>query len=70
MLRSVQDLEGYAIRATDGAIGHYKIYAESFRGANHLGRILAEAQTIVDAALTAPAQQAMNASMSIASPKV
>lgn len=34
-----------------------KIYAESFRGADHLHRILAEAQSIVSAALTAPAQQ-------------
>jgi phosphoglucomutase len=31
----------------------YKIYAESFRGADHLHRILAEAQTIVGAALAA-----------------
>jgi phosphoglucomutase len=29
-----------------------KIYAESFRGANHLRRILEEAQSIVDAALS------------------
>ncbi|MDP2702960.1 MAG: hypothetical protein Q8P98_12915 [Candidatus Rokubacteria bacterium] len=35
----------------------YKIYAESFSGADHLCRILAEAQAIVGAALTAPAQQ-------------
>jgi len=35
----------------------YKIYAESFRGADHLRRILAEAQTIVGAALAAPTQQ-------------
>jgi phosphoglucomutase len=32
----------------------YKIYAESLRGADHLHRILAEAQTIVDTALAAP----------------
>ena len=32
----------------------YKIYAESFQGADHLRRILEEAQTIVDAALAAP----------------
>ena len=31
----------------------YKIYAESFRGADHLQRILTEAQTIVGAALAA-----------------
>ena len=29
----------------------YKIYGESFRGADHLRRILAEAQTIVSDAL-------------------
>jgi len=40
----------------------YKIYAESFRGADHLRRILAQAQTIVDAAITAPAQQLVTAS--------
>jgi phosphoglucomutase len=32
----------------------YKIYAESFRGEDHLQQVLAEAQTIVDAALAAP----------------
>ena len=35
----------------------YKIYAESFRRADHLRRILAEAQAIVGAALAAPTQQ-------------
>jgi len=34
----------------------YKVYAESFQGADHLRRILEEAQAIVDAALAAPAQ--------------
>jgi phosphoglucomutase len=29
----------------------YKIYAESFRGADHLDKVLAEAQSMVDAAL-------------------
>jgi phosphoglucomutase len=29
----------------------YKIYAESFRGAGHLEDVIAEAQTVVDAAL-------------------
>jgi phosphoglucomutase len=61
---------GWFAARPSGTEDIYKIYAESFRGANHLGRILAEAQTIVDAALTAPAQQAMNASRSISSPKV
>jgi phosphoglucomutase len=35
----------------------YKIYAESFRGADHLRHILAEAQVIVGAALAASMQQ-------------
>jgi phosphoglucomutase len=35
----------------------YKIYAESFRGTDHLRRILAEAQAIVGAALVAPTQR-------------
>jgi phosphoglucomutase len=35
----------------------YKIYAESFRGTDHLRRILAEAQTIVSAALVPPSPQ-------------
>ncbi len=33
----------------------YKIYAESFRGADHLRQVLAQAHAIVDAALAAPA---------------
>ena len=35
----------------------YKIYAKSFRGAAHLRRILAEAQTIVRDALAAVPEQ-------------
>jgi len=35
----------------------YKIYAESFRGADHLRRILEEAQTIVSDALAASPRQ-------------
>jgi len=35
----------------------YKIYAESFRGADHLRHILGEAQTIVGIALAASPQQ-------------
>ena len=34
----------------------HKIYAESFRGADHLSRVLDEAQTIVDDALRAVAE--------------
>ena len=40
----------------------YKIYAESFGGTDHLHRILAEAQVIVDAALTTPAARPAAAS--------
>jgi hypothetical protein len=35
----------------------YKIYAENFRGADHLRHILKEAQIIVGDALEAPPQQ-------------
>ena len=40
----------------------YKIYAESFRGTDHLRGILEEAQAIVGAALAAPTQQPVIAS--------
>jgi phosphoglucomutase len=45
---------GWFAARPSGTEDIYKIYAESFRGADHLRRLLAEAQTIVDAALTAP----------------
>jgi len=60
---------GWFAARPSGTEDIYKIYAESFRGADHLRSILAEAQSIVDAALAAPVQQAMNASTSNASPK-
>jgi phosphoglucomutase len=44
---------GWFAARPSGTESIYKIYAESFRGADHLRRILAEAQVIVDAALTA-----------------
>ncbi|MBK5282307.1 MAG: hypothetical protein JJE16_09485 [Nitrospiraceae bacterium] len=40
-----------------GTENSYKIYAESFRGADHLRHILEEAQTIVGDALAASPQQ-------------
>ncbi|GBL45607.1 phosphoglucomutase [Sulfuriferula multivorans] len=49
---------GWFAARPSGTEDVYKVYAESFRGQDHLRRILAEAQTIVDAALTAPAQSA------------
>ena len=46
---------GWFAARPSGTEDIYKIYAESFRGADHLERILAEAQTIVSDALAAPA---------------
>jgi phosphoglucomutase len=45
---------GWFAARPSGTENIYKIYGESFRGADHLQRILGEAQTIVDAAI-APA---------------
>ncbi len=42
---------GWFAARPSGTEDIYKIYAESFRGADHLQRVLAEAQTIVRAAL-------------------
>jgi phosphoglucomutase len=47
---------GWFAARPSGTENIYKIYAESFRGQEHLDRILAEAQAIVDAAL-APAKE-------------
>ena len=47
---------GWFAARPSGTEDIYKIYAESFRGADHLRRIQAEAQAIVGAALAAPAQ--------------
>jgi len=43
--------DGWFAARPSGTEDIYKIYAESFRGADHLQRILRDAQTIVDAAL-------------------
>ena len=43
---------GWFAARPSGTEDIYKIYAESFRGADHLSRILAEAQTIVNDALS------------------
>jgi len=51
-LKVVAESGWFAARPS-GTEDIYKIYAESFRGADHLHRILAEAQTIVGAALAA-----------------
>ena len=42
---------GWFAARPSGTEDLYKIYAESFRGADHLRRIQEEAQTIVDGAL-------------------
>jgi len=57
---------GWFAARPSGTENIYKIYAESFRGADHLRRIQAEAQAIVGAALAAPAPQAQIASAPIA----
>jgi phosphoglucomutase len=46
---------GWFAARPSGTEDIYKIYAESFRGADHLHRIVAEAQEIVSAVLTAAA---------------
>ena len=47
---------GWFAARPSGTEDIYKIYAESFRGADHLRRIQEEARTIVSAALAAPTQ--------------
>ena len=49
---------GWFAARPSGTESIYKIYAESFRGADHLRRILEEAQTIVSETLAAGTQQA------------
>ena len=48
---------GWFAARPSGTENIYKIYGESFRGADHLGRILEEAQTIVSHALTVVPEQ-------------
>ncbi|MEO8007265.1 MAG: alpha-D-glucose phosphate-specific phosphoglucomutase, partial [Betaproteobacteria bacterium] len=47
---------GWFAARPSGTEDIYKVYAESFSGVDHLRRILAEAQSIVAAALAAPAR--------------
>jgi phosphoglucomutase len=44
---------GWFAARPSGTENIYKIYGESFKGAEHLGRILEEAQQLVDKALSA-----------------
>ena len=46
---------GWFAARPSGTEDIYKIYVESFRGTDHLRRIAAEAQAIVDHALAGPA---------------
>jgi phosphoglucomutase len=52
---------GWFAARPSGTEDVYKIYGESFRGPEHLRRILAEAQAIVSAALAAPTAEPDNA---------
>jgi phosphoglucomutase len=49
----VSSASGWFAARPSGTENIYKIYAESFRGADHLARLLQEAQEIVDRALGA-----------------
>jgi phosphoglucomutase len=60
-LKVVAESGWFAARPS-GTEDIYKIYAESFRGADHLRLILEEAQTIVNDALTAAPQRSRLAS--------
>jgi len=60
-LKVVAESGWFAARPS-GTENIYKIYAESFRGADHLRRILEEAQTIVNEALAAAPQRSGPAS--------
>jgi phosphoglucomutase len=56
-IKVVADSGWFAARPS-GTEDIYKIYAESFRGIDHLRRVVGEAQTMVDDALAATPQQA------------
>jgi phosphoglucomutase len=60
-LKAVAESGWFAARPS-GTENIYKIYAESFRGTDHLHRILEEAQTIVNNALSAATQKSGAAS--------
>jgi phosphoglucomutase len=65
----VMAANGWFAARPSGTEDIYKIYAESFRGADHLRRILAEAQAMVGSALAASPQQPDVASMGKGSEK-
>jgi phosphoglucomutase len=55
---------GWFAARPSGTENIYKIYAESFRGADHLRRILEEAQTIISEALTAVPERTKDRTLS------
>lgn len=55
-LKVVAESGWFAVRPS-GTENIYKIYAESFRGADHLSRIIEETQTVISDALAAAPQQ-------------
>jgi phosphoglucomutase len=57
-LKVVAESGWFAARPS-GTEDIYKIYAESFRGADHLGRIFDEAQTIVTDAVAVPSKSSL-----------
>jgi phosphoglucomutase len=48
---------GWFAARPSGTESIYKIYAESFAGRAHLGRIVEEAQKIVDTAMSVPSPE-------------
>jgi phosphoglucomutase len=52
----VETASGWFAARPSGTENIYKIYAESFRGADHLSRLVAEAQALVHAAIASPAE--------------
>jgi phosphoglucomutase len=60
-LKVVAESGWFAARPS-GTENIYKIYAESFRGVDHLHRILEEAQTIINDALRASPQKPVTSS--------
>jgi phosphoglucomutase len=60
---------GWFAARPSGTENIYKIYAESFRGADHLRRILEEAQTIVSAALAPAPEQGKSSASPVLHPQ-
>ncbi len=58
------NITGWFAASPSGTENIYNIYAESFRGADHLRRLLEEAQTIVNDAVTAVPERGRGGSLS------